>query len=250
MEWTVTAPAQGLEGHVGSYRLITTARHAVHDMLRANTGQLRLFLDGSGTVGQRAERREKGWPATLSGPFMQAHKIVLAGPCRVFCVTLMPPAWAGLVQSSAGELRGQSCDALPIMGSTLEDLRHRMQACHSLAAIARLADDFLTPLLVPLPQSHAVALQAISAWLRHDLWPDVNDLYDRLALSPRQIERIANRYWGAPPRTLARTYAALRTAARIVAQDCLPNDALSFYADTSHLIREVRRVTGQTPDSS
>ena len=67
-------------------------------------------------------------------------------------------------------------------------------------------------------------------------------------MSDRQLARIANRYWGAPPKALARKYTALKTASHIVARDGdVPAEALHHYSDQSHIIREVRRVTGQTP---
>jgi hypothetical protein len=60
--------------------------------------------------------------------------------------------------------------------------------------------------------------------------------------------RISNIYYGSPPRALARTYGALKTASSIVMNEGrIPDEAIAHYADAPHLIREVKRVTGQTP---
>jgi methylphosphotriester-DNA--protein-cysteine methyltransferase len=64
----------------------------------------------------------------------------------------------------------------------------------------------------------------------------------------RQLERMAKRYYGLPPKTLARKYRALRAASALARGEDLDDAGLgdSFY-DQSHLIREVKRFAGLTP---
>ncbi|MDB5690154.1 MAG: putative AraC family transcriptional regulator, partial [Sphingomonas bacterium] len=66
--------------------------------------------------------------------------------------------------------------------------------------------------------------------------------------SPRQLARLANRIYGAPPKLLARKYRALRAAHLLCdsGDDGFSAARDAFY-DQSHLIREVRRFTGLTP---
>jgi AraC-like DNA-binding protein len=68
-------------------------------------------------------------------------------------------------------------------------------------------------------------------------------------LSPRQLARITNKLYGAPPKLLARKYRALRCSARIALDheswQALCDDG-SFY-DQSHFIREIKHFIGMTP---
>ncbi len=68
------------------------------------------------------------------------------------------------------------------------------------------------------------------------------------AVTRRQVERNCKRYYGAPPKVLARKYRALRAAISL-AKGTVDADALladGFY-DQSHLIREIKAFTGVTP---
>jgi methylphosphotriester-DNA--protein-cysteine methyltransferase len=67
-------------------------------------------------------------------------------------------------------------------------------------------------------------------------------------LSQRQLERMTKRYYGMPPKKLARKYRAVRAAHLLAKGDSLDDTALglAFY-DQSHLIREIKQFTGLTP---
>ena len=73
-------------------------------------------------------------------------------------------------------------------------------------------------------------------------------LIERTGLSIRQIERLTKRYYGLPPITLARKYRALRAAAVLARGEDLADSGFgnSFY-DQSHMIREIKRFAGLTP---
>jgi hypothetical protein len=59
---------------------------------------------------------------------------------------------------------------------------------------------------------------------------------------------MTKRYYGMPPKKLARKYRALRAASRIAHGDSLDDTelGLAFY-DQSHLTREIKQFTGLTP---
>ena len=50
----------------------------------------------------------------------------------------------------------------------------------------------------------------VDAWSTADVSPDVDTLIAATGLSGRQVERLANRIYGAPPKLLARKFRALR----------------------------------------
>ncbi|WP_369806075.1 helix-turn-helix domain-containing protein [Sphingobium sp. 15-1] len=106
----------------------------------------------------------------------------------------------------------------------------------------------------PLPATAAVRpairafVAAVDDWLTSETSPQVRNLRDATGLSERQVARLTNRLYGAPPQYLARKYRALRFAAQI-ARDGQDRNGLcydSFY-DQSHSIREIKQFLGRTP---
>jgi AraC-like DNA-binding protein len=107
----------------------------------------------------------------------------------------------------------------------------------------------LTRAITPPRQPVWDLLSAIDAWLMDEGSPRIETLAEATGLSPRQLARLANRYYGAPPKLLARKYRALRCSARIALdgeswqQLC---EEGGFY-DQSHFIREIKHFIGLTP---
>ena len=98
--------------------------------------------------------------------------------------------------------------------------------------------------------AHAVLVGAINDWLSSGFNPPIERLYDSTDLSPRQDQRLCRRYFGVPPGQLLKRFRAIR-AAMLLAHDNLPSEMRSevvgAYFDKAHLIRDIRRYTGQTP---
>ena len=88
----------------------------------------------------------------------------------------------------------------------------------------------------------------VDSWLCSSPDPHIDVLVAESGLSMRQVERLTKRYYGLPPKTLARKYRALRAASALARGENLDDSDIadSFY-DQSHLIREVKRFAGLTP---
>lgn len=247
MEWQFIDPAPALTPYIGSYYLATTNRLTVDDVQRADTGQLHFFLEGTGYKDFPGIRRPAN-PTSLSGPSFHFQGYALNGPARLFGVSLLPRAWGGMIPCPAETLANIGCNAAELFGLSIGDVHARLRGCETLEAMAPVADAFFLNRRPLRASGHKPVLDGIRDWLSGALAPDLADLHAQFGLSARQLARIANRYWGAPPKSLARKYAALRTAGHIIEHHGeAPAEALRHYADQSHLIREVKRVTGQTP---
>ncbi len=246
MEWQFAPPAPALAPYLGSYYLATTRHLTVDDLQRADTGHLHVFLEGSGYKDFPGIRRQANH-ASLSGPSFTFQGYALNGPARLFGVSLLPRAWGGMVPYPADTLSNRGCNAAELFGPSVIELHDQLRDCDTLAAMTPIADAFFLSHHAPVPKAHGRVIDGIRSWLAGALAPDLAHLHHRFDLSDRQLARISNRYWGAPPKSLARKYAALRTASHIVHHDGTPPDAVRHFADQSHLIREVKRVTGQTP---
>jgi AraC-like DNA-binding protein len=168
----------------------------------------------------------------------------MIGPTGLFRARLTPVGWGGLIPQEAHRLADQACNAALILGPAIEQLQAAMAKCTKLEEMAALANLFFVAGMKAIPPAHQRVNQALTDWLASAPRPTPDKLSRHLNMSARQVERIANRYWGAPPRTLARIDRALRAATSIWAGD---TDAIEAFSDASHMIREIKRVTGHTP---
>jgi AraC-like DNA-binding protein len=248
MDLSFATPAQSLSHLVATYYLVNEDYAVMEDSQRADTGHLRIFLCGSGYYQYSRNKRLQSTRFFLNGPFTQHMRSIVQGPIRFLGIALFPEAWGGLIGTSAAEFANHAADARTMLGASADAYFEQMAALTTIEEMVPILDAFLVGLVKPVPSDQRMVIQKIRSWLAAAMFPDVSDLYASVALSERQVMRLANRFYGAPPKALARTYGALKTASAIVMNDgAIPDEAIAHYADKSHLIREVKRVTGQTP---
>ena len=248
MQLSFAEPCPALASTVCIYYLFEIAYSKIDDVQRADVGHLRFFMEGEGHQNFASGKRLASHPVFLTGPSNQSSSFSVAGPLRFLGVGLLPQAWGGLLNGAAGDHADDAINGAALLDAPPEPLIEQLRQCTTITEMKPLLDTFLTPLIKTIPHDHSRVNETIRQWLSDSLFPDVDALYAQCALSERQVTRIANRYWGGPPKTLARKYGALRTASHIVMHEGeIPDEATAHYADRSHLIREVKRVTAQTP---
>lgn len=247
MEWEFAAPSPAAAPFFGAFYLAKTQHLTIDDTQRAGTGHFHFFLEGSGYKDFPGSRRQANL-VSLSGPSFVCQNFALNGPARLFGMSILPKCWDGMIPCSADALANTGRNAAELFGPSILDLHDRLRAAATLDAMARLAEAFFLSRHVPIAKLHERVVNGIREWLASDLAPGLEALHARFDLSDRQLARISNRYLGAPPKTLSRKYAALKAASHILNQDDDQRDASRrHFSDQSHMIREVRRVTGQTP---
>lgn len=247
MEWQFAAPSPAAAPYFGAFYLATTQHLTIDDTQRAGTGHLHFFLEGSGYKDFPGSRRQSNL-VSLSGPSFVCQNFALNGPARLFGMSLLPKCWNGMIPCPADALANTGRNAAELFGPAIIDLHDHLRASSTLESMAHAAETFFLSRRGLLAKGHESVVHGIRDWLREGIAPRLEALHARFELSDRQLSRIANRYWGAPPKTLARKYAALKTASHMLDHDgAVPPEALRHYSDQSHIIREVRRVTGQTP---
>src|SRR3546814_5103246 len=89
-------------------------------------------------------------------------------------------------------------------------------------------------------------IHATNEWLMGDISPNVDALIAETGLSGRQVERLTNRIYGAPPKLLARKYRALRIASSLSGEGVDWPDLMgdAFY-DQYHFIRSTEEHTSE-----
>jgi AraC-like DNA-binding protein len=230
------------------YYMFEEDQPLIDDGQRADCGHLRIFLDGSGYQRMPDGKRIESSSFMLMGPHSTASRFVVRGPLRFVGLSLRARAWGGLFDCDASSLLNSGCDGAPLLAPDAMHLIDQLRPCTTIEEMVPMLDAFFLARAKSIPDQHARVNDAIAAWLKAAYFPDVETLFEACALSPRQVTRIANIYWGAPPKALASKYGALRTASLIMeGVGAIPEAAKAHYADASHMIREVKRVTGMTP---
>lgn len=109
---------------------------------------------------------------------------------------------------------------------------------------------FIRPRFKPVSPPHEQLIEQTLAWLGSSLNPDLDRLFDQLAFSRRQVERLVTQYFGFPPAALARKMRAVRAAELLAHPELSVEGAAEIveaFNDQPHMIREIRRYCGYTP---
>ena len=216
---------------------------------RSDRPQFRIMLSGGGTYHFQTGVADPAFLVTIIGPTSGTVRGIGFGPMDIVGAGLHPAAWVALMGADAERWADRAIDATTVFGDQAMDLFEAVRCAPTTQERFALICTFID-------QATKVAgnivpfwfIRVVDEWLLERFDPQVETLVDRTGLSMRQIERLAKRYYGLPPKTLARKYRALRAAAALARGDDLDDLGLgeSFY-DQSHLIRELKRFAGLTP---
>ncbi|WP_420144103.1 helix-turn-helix domain-containing protein [Sphingobium sp.] len=244
------APPARLSAYFGSLYFFTISADHYADVTRADVPQLRLMMSGEGRYQFHDGMVAPTPQVCLLGPTMGATRFEVDNPVRLMGISLLPAGWASLHGGDASLLADRLCDMEAERGEVyrrlLDGLRGLGDDVDAMVALCWKELGWLVRALRPATWD---LLRAIDHWLTDEGSPRIEALVAATDLSPRQLARIANKYYGAPPKMLARKYRALRCSARIALdgtswqQLC---DEGGFY-DQSHFIREIKHFIGLTP---
>lgn len=222
------------------------------DFLPAMTGQLMIVLEGAAEIAFHEQPFAPLPPAALVGQTAAAFRVRIAGPFRAIGAALSPLGWAELTRLDARRTADSTVAAEQVLGPSIAALASDLRGANQAAAadLAGQLAGFVAAHRFPLNPDHAAVIAATADWLSSALDPSLSALYARTAYSPRQLQRLIERYFGASPRALVRKYRVLRVAALLQDPDLAPErlaELLNLFYDQSHLIREMRLFLGRTP---
>lgn len=243
-------PPPPLRNYFGAAYRFTTTIAPYADVTRADAGQLRFMLSGSGDYVFHDGRTMATPDICLLGPTMGSTSFRLSEPADVWGISLLPLGWVALgggdVSRMADNLTDITIEHPQAYGTMLDELRNLR--LDSEAGAAHIWS-FLNGRVRVVPPTMVAFTEAVDAWLGDEASPKIADLVAATGLSDRQVARLTNKLYGAPPKLLARKYRALRCAAKIAIDHTPWQDlceASNFY-DQSHFIREIRHFVGLTP---
>ncbi len=226
----------------------------IRDVQPAAVGHVMVFLAGSGEMHFATGRSERSHRVSLMTPCSAAAPITVAGPFHCIGAALSPLGWAALTGLHAGQWADRMLSAAQALGTEAEVLGEELVAAYrngvSGADLCGRLGQFLAARLKPVNSRHIVLMKAVADWLSAGFDPPLSALFARSAYSPRQTQRLVERYFGLPPRELRRKYRALRIVALLAEPDVTDQqvaELIDHFYDQSHMIREIRHFVGRTP---
>jgi AraC-like DNA-binding protein len=244
------APPPSVRSYFGSLYIFTVDADEYSDVTRADVPQLRFMLAGAGLYRFQDGSHAATSPVCLLGPTLGATRFTVDRPARVVGISLLPAGWLALHGADASTMADRLCDMAADRGSDYADLLEALRdATLDDDAIVAMVWAFLSARVKPPPLQIWRLLEVVDHWLTDEASPRVEALVRATGVSARQLARLTNRFYGAPPKLLARKYRALRCSARIAIDreswQALCEDG-AFY-DQSHFIREIKHFIGLTP---
>ncbi|CAN5474033.1 hypothetical protein BH10PSE12_BH10PSE12_16430 [soil metagenome] len=247
IDLTYFAPPETLKASFGPAYLFTADQPLISDTTRADFPQLRFMVAGTGDYRFHDGGKARTPECCMLGATLGATQFEVDGPMQVIGVSVLPLGWVGLGLGDTSAL-----------GDSVHDMSASFPDITDLLAFFRETEDpkmaipalwaFLEAHLKPVPSALSTFVTLCDAWLGGDASPRVEALTAATGLSSRQVARLANRLYGAPPKYLARKFRALRCAADLALdkQDWMTMVDGAFY-DQSHFIREIKHFIGLTP---
>lgn len=241
--------------------LVTTLYHfrcdetVIRDIQPAALGRICLFPYGRGEMQFGDGRRDPNHEVGLLTPSSQAAPITVDGPFHAFGAALTPLGWAALTGLHAGEYKDRLLPAASVLGEDFGELGTMLLGAYRSGALAgpacaRAVGDFIARNARPVNPRHLELILAVGRWQGASFNPDLAELAGVAGYSARQVQRLVERYFGLPPRALARKYRALRAAALLSEPDLAPEaeaELAEAFFDQSHMIREIAHFVGRTP---
>lgn len=243
------APEADLRDYVSVFYDFRADIPLFQDEERADLAQFRFLLSpGSGEYHFADGTSQATAAIQILGPTTGVTRVRVQGPVDVFGAGLLPAGWAALMGTDASAMVNRMIDATAIFGRSLAVYADRLRAAATLCDRAVIGNEMVHALVADAAETPGGFTRMVDRWLASAASPDIDCLVAQSGLSRRQIERLCKRFYGVPPKLLARKYRALRAAVAMARGEAELGDVLDrgFY-DQSHFIREVKQFTGITP---
>lgn len=243
-------PPPALRQHVSSLYWFETAAPGFADLMRAELGQIRLLVDGTGRTCYKSGKQWVSSGAILQGPTTAPTHYTADTRLRLFGIGLLPLGWAELIGLPADDLADNAValDSVlpPAVVTTLMDA---LASAPDQDSRCRVVTNFLTARLATNRHPACWFTRLADQWLTAGPDPQVDALVAASGMSSRSVERLTDRLYGASPKLLARKYRALGAAVRLGLGEAhgWSEAAGDAFYDQAHFIREFRAFTGLTP---
>ena len=253
--YAMIPPAPHLAAWINTFYTIETEAERIEEIMPAYSAQISLVVRGRVTLAYADGSIGESSTVTVNAPQLRSAPCVLDGPLTLIGVSLTHVGWQALSNLPADQVHDTIIPAASLFApDVLAQLESVAAECRSgrltpADLCAPLGEAIGTAPFVPRAD-HVAVVNAMTDWLGSGFDPALADLHAAVNVSPRQLQRIARRYFGAPPAQVLKRLRALRAAMLLAnpgLSDALREEMLTSYFDQAHLIRDIRRYTGRTP---
>lgn len=216
--------------------------HPEWTAMRFSVGLVPMGCIGSGELRPQ-------WPFVVSGPTSRPlHFGITSG--RIWGLGLQPAGWARFASGSVAELTDTTVDGS--VHPAFAPFRPIQDIVSDPALEADGIAERINALLMEhegRPFRHEELIFACQEALRDPDIANVAGLGERLGINARALERLCNRYFGFPPKTLLRRQRFLRSLARYMLDgERVWSSALDeHYYDQAQFVKDFRAFMGMTP---
>lgn len=245
MRLDLFAPPPELAPYIADFYALDIVSKQVRGVERAEIGLIRFMIEGVGQFHYADTRIETSRQVMVTGPSTRALHYVAEGPCRAFGASLKPLGWAALMPLPADVAADRVIGGDVLLGADERAAHAEIVGARGAADRVAILSRYLLPRVRPVSPAHVALIETVDRWTR-ERDPQVDVLFERLPYSPRQATRLVNRFFGGPPKMLARKFRAIQ-AARALIDGADPGEVAAPFYDQSHMIREVRHFTGHRP---
>lgn len=249
------APPAGVSDYITILYHFRCDEPVIRDIQPASVGMLALFPYGKGHLSFGNGWRDPNHEVALLTPLSAACPMEVEGPFHAIGASLSPLGWAALTGLHAGQHGNRMHPAPSILGPEIAELGAEWIAGYRAGLMtgpqcALQLAQYIARKVRPVDPRHAALIAAVNRWLGSSLNPQIADLMACTDYSQRQVQRLCERFFGLPPKALARKYRALRAAA-LMSFPALSSEVEAelgeAFFDQSHMIREITRFVGRTP---
>ena len=254
-QYRLIAPPPALAAAVNTFYVIETDVERVDEVLPAYSAQLVLVVRGQVRLTYAGGRTAPLTGVALNAPQLRSAACALEGPVLLVGASCTALGWQMITNLPADEVHDRPIPAPAVL--TAEQIAALETEMAALAAGRTAPEDLCAALGTVIVQApfalrddHVALVEAITQWLGSGFDPPLADLYGAVAVSPRQMQRIARRFFGVAPAQALKRHRAIRAAillANPALSETLRLEMMGSYFDQAHLIRDIRRYTGRTP---
>lgn len=187
---------------------------------------------------------------TLIGLWTEAYEVRFQKKVEVLGIRFKPDGFYALFGIPVAEFNQRNTDMEDVLGLAFRDYVGRLREAIDAREQLKLTEHFLLKMLQKNDQT-APYLQSAAELIRNESGEiSVDELSQKVFISPRQLEREFKNVIGLSPKAYIRI-ARLQQAQRLIRQNRFANLAqLSYhcgYYDQSHFIRDFKKITGVAP---
>lgn len=197
---------------------------------------------------------EEGWnhspDYTLIGFWSIPYEVRFRKRVEKFGIRFLPEGLPGLFGVPTSEFVNQSMDMVDVLGRTFRDFSHRLREAPNPSKRIHAADQFFIKQLEERNNNPSY-LSAATRLIRDELNEmSVQQLSEKVYISPRQLEREFKHQLGVSPKMFMRIHRLKQIQDHLKQPGQIKLASLAHYlgyTDQAHFIKDFKKMTGVSP---